>query len=223
MFLSFGLLKSEAPETTDLVKKVISNVQKNIPQMKRDLADASREVTTITRIVGSGFTYFKEQADMVQYNGVSDSNLIPFLNYLKSLISLPDAYQKYFVDNLSMILFSDFNEIVVYRVLFSADAGGDCHYVCVMGQRNDVTGKTDWLVGDVKALFKLAPDILYIEKSKSNMFGLFQTYETTAIVKPKSLTDEQLSTLFTFFEICVFERFGELLELTPKTHMNFLQ
>jgi hypothetical protein len=138
------------------------------------------------------------------------------------MLSLPEPYSKYFVENLSMILFSDFNEIVIYRVLFSVDAGGDCKYICVMGQKNE-NGTTDWLVGDVKADFTLAPDVLVIKESKSVAWGLYKSETTKIVTVPKSLTEDQLTVLFKFFEICVFERFAELLKINVNQYLNFLQ
>jgi len=84
-----------------------------------------------------------------------------------------------------------------------------------MGQRNEKSGKTDWLVGDVKAKFTLAPDILMIEESKSAAHGLYKSKKTKAILVPKNITNEQLTVLMKFFEVCVFERFAELLKITP--------
>jgi len=219
----FSLTKSA--KTSDLIRKVISNIVKAIPQFKEELLDSSKRADVINKIVLSGFTNFKQTADLELFKGVDDRNLDGFLKYLKSLISLPDEYEKYFVENLSMILFSDFNEIVIFRVLFSVDKGGDCKYICVMGQRNE-DGNTDWLVGDVKADFTLAPDILVIEKSTSGDLGLYKSYVKRPIRVPKSLSEDQLSVLFKFFEICVFERFAELLKIDSLNERNsnmFLQ
>jgi hypothetical protein len=219
LLVLFGLCRSEA---TDLTRKVIANIVRSAPQLKEDMnkSPASR-TTVVSHIVGNGFTTFKQSADLQLYGGVNDSNLIDFLNYVKKALSIPDNYSQYFVENLSLILFSDFNEIVIYRVLFSVDAGGDCKYICVMGQRN-LDGTTDWLVGEVGATFTLAPDVLVIEESKSAAWGLYKSKQTKIIQLPKSLNDEQLNVLFKFFEICVFERFAELLKIDVNSEKNFL-
>jgi hypothetical protein len=200
-------------EVSDLIKRVIANIVKAIPQFKEELQDSSKRTEVVNKIVQNGFTKFKQQADLQLYRGVEDSNLDAFLKYVQSIINLPEIYQEYFVENLSMVLYSDFNEVVIFRVVFSVDKGGDCKYICVMGQRNDDGKTTDWLVGDVKADFSLAPDVLVIEKSSSYAWGLYQKYESKIISIPKALSQDQLSVVFKFFEICVFERFSELLNI----------
>jgi hypothetical protein len=200
-------------EVSDLIKRVIANIVKAIPQFKEELQDSSKRTEVVNKIVQNGFTTFKQQADLQLYRGVEDSNLDAFLKYVQSIINLPEIYQEYFVENLSLVLYSDFNEVVIFRVVFSVDKGGDCKYICVMGQRNDDGKTTDWLVGDVKADFSLAPDVLVIEKSSSYAWGLYQKYESKVISIPKALSQDQLSVLFKFFEICVFERFAELLNI----------
>jgi hypothetical protein len=197
---------------TGLIKKVIANIVKNIPNLKEELKNSQSISVVVNKIVSTGFTSFQQQADMELYRGVSDENLTNFLTFVKSLLQLPDAYEKYFVENLSMILYSDFNEIVIYRVLFSVNTGGDCKYIVVMGQRTE-DGMSDWLIGDVKSQFTLAPDVFVTEKSVSLAYGLFKSVVTNVVSSPKSITDDQLTTLFKFFEICVFERFAELLKI----------
>ena len=214
LMVSLAICAEEAD--TGLIKKVIANILKNLPNMKEELKNTQGISMVVNKIVSTGFTSFEQQADMELYRGVSDENLTNFLTFVKSLLQLPDAYEKYFVENLSMILYSDFNEIVIYRVLFSVTTGGDCKYIVVMGQRTD-DGMSDWLIGDVKAQFTLAPDVFVTEKTTNLAYGLFKTKITQVVSSPKSITDDQLTTLFKFFEICVFERFAELLKIQVNT------
>ncbi len=224
LLISILISSSKCQDSTEsqLMKKVISNIVKNIPNIKQEVNDSKSISVVVNKIVESGFTLFKQQANMEYYKGVSDDNLTGFLTFVKSLLQLPDMYEKYFVENLSMILYSDFNEIVIFRVLFSVTDGGDCKYICVMGQRTN-DGLTDWLIGDVKANFQLSPDVFVIEKTISTGWGLFKSKNSYAYVTPKSLTNDQLSTLFKFFEICVFERFAELLNIDNNVSDSFLQ
>lgn len=212
LILTIVFLSSvRSKEASTLVEKVISNIVSSVPELKKEIDNSSKS-EVVNEIVGNGFTTFKQSADMTFYTGVNDSQLIDFLNYAKDSISLPEAYSQYFIDNLSMILFSDFNEIVVYRVLFSADEGGDCKYICIMGQKNE-NETTDWLIGDVKAEFDLANDVLVFENTKSAAWGIYQKKETKLVFLPKTLSEDQLDLLFKFFEIVVFERFAELLDI----------
>jgi hypothetical protein len=224
LIISILISSSLCVDSTEsqLMKKVINNIVKNIPNIKQEINNSKSISVVVNKIVESGFTTFKQQADMEYYKGVSDDNLTGFLTFVKSLLQLPDMYEKYFVENLSMILYSDFNEIVIFRVLFSVTEGGECKYICVMGQRTN-EGLTDWLIGDVKANFQLSPDVFVVEKSVSTGWGLIKSTNSYAYVTPKSLTNDQLSILFKFFEVCVFERFAELLQIDKNTSQAFLQ
>jgi hypothetical protein len=206
----FSTCRSDA---SDLTKRVIANIVKNAPEFQKENDNSPATRTSIvSRIVQNGFTTFRQSADLQLYGGVDGKHLIDFLNYVKNSLEIPQEYSKYFVENLSMIEFADFNELVIYRIFFAKDKGGNCKYVCVMGERNN-NGSTNWLVGDLKSTFTLAPDLLVVQKTKSALWGLYKSKETKIYTSPKNLTEEQLNVLFRFFEICVFERFAELLKI----------
>lgn len=221
LILSF---KAEEEIKSELIKKVVSNIVKTLPEIKNDLSQekiSDKISEKVNQIVQSGFLTFKQTADIQYFTAVTDQNLDGFLRYAKNLVNLPSEYEEYFVENLSMILYSDYNEIVIYKVLFNVNSGGDCKYICVMGQRRE-NGETDWLIGDVKAFFNLANDVLIMEKVASEFYGTYEKHESKVLYKPKSVSDDDLNVLFKYFEVVVFEKFAEVLKLSPFL-MNFLQ
>jgi hypothetical protein len=207
----------------NLIKKVIKNILKAVPSLKLDIEKSiSSQTTTISKVINGGFTHFKQSADIQHFVGVHDDNLDGFLKHIQSVLNIPEVYEDDFIDNLKLIEFSDFNEIIIYRIVFTSDAGGNCKYVCIMCQRNEKTGESEWLIANIKATFMLAPDVMVIETSKSLVFGLYKEYKQSLVSVPKSINADEVTVLVKFFEILVFERFAEILKISDKG-LRFLE
>jgi len=54
-----------------------------VPELEREIDKSSKNVVEV-RIINTGFQTFSQSADMTQYSGVKDENIIPFLMYYKS-------------------------------------------------------------------------------------------------------------------------------------------
>lgn len=197
--------------TTSLIEELISNIMAKIPEMKADILRNSS--TIVDKIVNWGFTDFKETANMKQINGVQDQYFLMFLDNLKSTINLPSKYVQNFESTMEVILYSTSNIWIVFDVAFSVDSGAQCKYVCVMARHDDIGKKTDWLIADVAATFDLAPDVLIIQQKQSVLGGIFSSSQDKIVLKPASITKNQLNTIFEFFEVISFERFAELLDI----------
>jgi len=60
----------------------------------------------------------------------------------------------------------------MFRAMFSVDEGGNNKYICIMTMRHP-ENKFSFLVADMKATFKLSPDLLIVRHSTSYLGGLF--------------------------------------------------
>lgn len=205
-------LSSNIEDPNNLMHQIIESLTLQIPEMKNNLnANPQIKADAIRPIVGRGFTSFKQNAEIALYNQVDSNGLIDFLGFLKGNVQIPARYEKTFIEELSMIEFSDMNEIVESNVVFSVGNGGACKFICVIGQVNG-DGTTNWLVADIQTQFSLAPNILVIQQKKK-VLG-FTKSKTIAIQEQRTLTPEQQEVLFTFFEITAFERFAEVLKIS---------
>lgn len=127
----------------------------------------------VNRIVGNGFTYFKQEAQISSLKGVSDSVLDKYIDHLENSIQLPTQYRKDFKETMSQIVWMDRNTWNVFNIMFSRGSGGSCRYVCIMARHDDTTQKTEWLTADITGSFKLADDVLIVRESKSILGGMF--------------------------------------------------
>ena len=211
-------------ETNELIKKVISNILSSVPNLKTEISQSiSSKSTEVAKIVNGGFNAFAQKADIQYFEEVNNTNLDQFFKYLANLVKLPNQYEQSFIDTLSIIEFSEYTQVVTYRLIYSIDQGGDCRYVCIMGQRNEENNATDWLLANIDAEFMLAPDVFAVTTSKSYVWGLYSTYDSKIISQPKSLDQDSLNTLVKFFEVLVFERFAEVLRISGGYALKFLQ
>jgi hypothetical protein len=204
----------------DLIKQVVGRILDTVPDLRRELEEAKAETnkTAIIRVIGQGLTSFKQNSEVMHYEGVHDDNLEAFLQHIRKIVKVPEVYSDDFVDSLMLIQFATFNEIVIKRFIYSIDKTGFCRYVCILGQRDEETQETEWLIADIKGSFELAPDLIIIESSTSAAWGLFKDYRQEVIRIPKTLNEEQITMLVKFFEILAFERFGEVLKISGSHH-----
>jgi hypothetical protein len=198
--------------TFELVKQVVSNIVKSIPQLENEVASSPKN-EVVTAIISSGFKTFYQSADVTQYSRVKDEHIFPFLEHLKRITKLPQKYEEYFVENLSMVLYSDFNELIVFNIMFDVGSGGDCKYICVIGNRDMENGTTDFLVGDVTSRFTLANNIMIVNETRTGLFGIINFSSNKIIETAPTITNEQIATLFKYFTVCIFKRFSEILNL----------
>lgn len=203
-----------------LIEQLIKTILAKIPEMKNDIMRNTSVV--VDKIVNRGFTSFKEKASIQQINGVQDQYFAMFLNNLKTTINLPQKYEKDFESIMEVILYSTSNIWVVFDITFAINSGAECKYVCVMARHDEINKKTDWLVSDVAATFTLAPDVLIIQQKQSYLGGLFGSSQEKIVLKPASITKNQLNVVFEFFEVVSFERFAEILNINPNHEVSFI-
>ena len=203
-----------------LIYKILQGFAKQAPELEKEVQKPETYPTSeIRQIVSRGFTYYKESSAAVQYSGVEAANLDAFLSYIQDIIKLPAKYQSKFIKTMKLVKFAKFSEIVSTDIGFSVDGkSNDCKYVNVMGQKNK-DGTFDFLLGEINATFKFAPDLLIIvSKESSSWFGLSHTYEEQIVENPHTITKDQLTKLFTYFEIIIFKQFSEVLDMMKNLH-----
>jgi hypothetical protein len=218
-------LFTSVSSTNNLIRQVVANIQEQSKDLQLEIEESPETQTTaVTRVIGVGFSKFQQNADVTEYKGVSDDALLGFAGYLKSTLSIPVVFEASFEEDIMLIQFSSFNEVVVHRIIYSTgDTKGSCRYVCLLAQRNQWTKETDFLVADIKAEFELAPDLFVIDSSVSNAWGLFKDHHQNIIKMSKAITPEQVTVIIKFFEIMVFERFAVILKLGESDHHKVLK
>lgn len=84
-----------------------------------------------------------------------------------------------------------------------------------MARHDQANKKCDFLLGDIQATFKLAPDVFIIRKAKSYLGGMWSSSSDVLKEVPRGLTEEDLQMVFDFFEVVAFKRFADIMGLNP--------
>lgn len=190
-----------------------------IEKMLQIVIDLKKSIETTTKseiiktIVNRGFTSFEESATIQEIKGVSDSNLELFASIIRQNIELPPEYEKTLKDEIEMIQWEDENNWIIVTLVFSINSGGDCKYITILGRHDFEAKNSHWLVADIKAHFALAPAIYVVREKKSYLGGLWSSEKDVIVLKPQSLTMDQVTLLFQFFEVIAIERFAEFRNL----------
>ena len=91
--------------------------------------------------------------------------------------------------------------------------------ICEYYGTKNKDGTFDFILREINSTFTLAPDLLVIVKKDSNSwFGLSHTYKEQIVEIPNTISKDQLTKLFTYFEIVIFKQFAELLRLVNALH-----
>lgn len=206
----------DVSDPNSMIYKVMQTLASQIPGMKIEIGKPEKYPNeAIRKIIGNGFTYYSENAKLAQFNGVDGDSLNDFIDYLSGIVKLPADYQSKFHYILGAVKYTPFSDIVSTNLAFSVDkTKSSCTYVNILAQRND-DNSFDFLIGEIGASFTLAPNVLVIESRKKKILGGFISSSSQEIVYEKrTINEENAGQLFTYFEICIFEQFIELLNLT---------
>jgi hypothetical protein len=161
------------------------------------------------RILGKGFEYFSQSAQIQISKGIKGEYFPTFIKHLETRVKVPEERQ----DDLKMVLeesmFTDSNVWTAFNTLFSVDNGGNTKFCSILVARNDETDKYDFVFTDMKADFKLAPDILVVSKKLSVLGGIWQDSKDEQVRVPKNITAEDIQTVMQFFQIVAFKGFAE--------------
>lgn len=212
--------------TSDLVKNYISEMYTQIPKLKQEINTAitTSSLKSVQLVLNKGMTDFTQNANMIKFSKVKDSNITKFATYLAKLVAIPNNHSNDFEDSLMSTLYSDTSKIVIFKYLYSINDGGESKFIVILSQRNEDTNTSEFIIGEINSTFLLAPDVFYITKTSSSFLSIIQTETVWPLKIPKNIEKEEIELIFKFFEVCVFERFHDLLILDrTSNNLNFLE
>ncbi len=160
------------------------------------------------RLVGKGFDYFNQSAQLQISKGVKAEFIDQYLKHLETRIKVPEGRQEDLTMTLQEIKWADSSVWTAMDTLFSIDTQGNTKFVSIIAARNDA-GNYDFIYTDVKSEFILAPDVLVVRKSLSVLGGIWSDAKDEYVKVPRSLTAEDVDTVNKFFQIVAFKGFAE--------------
>lgn len=161
------------------------------------------------RLLGKGFEYFNQSAQIQISKKVKGEFIDQYLAHLQTRIKVPADRQ----EDLKMVLeeskWSESNVWTGFDTLFSLDKGGNTKFASILVTKDDTADTYDFIFTDIKADFKLAPDTLVVHKKLSVLGGIWTDDKDEIVKVPKNLTPEDVSTVLQFFQIVAFKGFAE--------------
>ena len=165
----------------------------------------SRSVTVKEKIINKGFKHFDQTAHVQFISGMRPEGLKPFFNLIENRIGVPENRK----EDVSMILeeaqWMDSNTWGCFDIAFSIGQGGKVKYASIISNR-DAMGKYSFVVTEIHTEFELADDLLVLTKKVSVMGGMFAKSEDKIQRVPKNLTQEDMKSLFMFFQLIVYKQ-----------------
>lgn len=166
----------------------------------------------IGKIINEGFNSIKQSTNIMNIKEMNDNKFNDFLNYLHSQIDLPQFFKDKFNPIIKDILLSSSDEWLLFKVMFSVDK--NCKYVSILAQHDEEKEVVNWLIANIESKFTLESELLVINEAKSFSGELFEKSQKRVSQIPNSLVESQISILEKFFDVIVFEKFGEILNIS---------
>lgn len=221
ILLCLGL--SYCIQEKELLRNVINEKISQFPKM-RDLVNNffPKNIPNSENYVrGNGFTKFSQSDDIIKFEGVPHDSLRDFLAYLVDLLRVKQDNREQVAKSLYLTRYAKFRSLVEHNLMYDI-GGGECKYSTILGITNRDTKTTDWFVSDIKLTFSLAPDLLILRETTSYLGGLFESTKTSIREIPKNLTEEQMVTLGTYFQLITYQGFHNILDISFRRNLRYL-
>jgi hypothetical protein len=164
--------------------------------------------TIIKEVAGEGFSRYEQSAKTMVTEGITQNNLLgPYISLLPRLLQLnADVYEG--VEAAIMLgALAESNTWNDFKIAFNQDKSSTnkVQFVDVVcANRGDE--KFNVIVVNVAQVFTLAPNVQYIQNSKSYVGGIYSKTTIERKEYPRELTEKDMEVLMAFFHITVFKR-----------------
>lgn len=170
----------------------------------------TRSSTLKEKIQKQGFQTFKGRAMVQAGVGVRENFYEKFIEKLAIKIEMPEATRKLFVSALEEAEYGDANSWIGFDILYEKDQKQDkVDYATVVVNYREDAKKFDVLFSYLNADFKLAHDVLVFTQSNSYVGGIYTSEKDIIKEVPKTLTNEELKSILTGFQLVLMKILSE--------------
>ncbi len=198
---------ADKPSTWDYLIEAFGKLSNNWAKFV-DAFKNTRNTEIKERVLGLGFDYFSRQAEIQVYKGVKREYFYNYLEHLKARLKVPNYRTEDIKEMLEQIQFTDNNVWSAFDLLFFIDTQGNVKYASILASFNE-SGNYDFIYCDIKAEFKLAPDVLVVRKYLSVLGGVWEDSNNYIKRIPTTLNEEDVQIVVQFFHIVAFKGFAE--------------
>jgi hypothetical protein len=98
---------------------------------------------------------------------------------------------------------------IMSKVAFKTNVGGNIRYMTLLASRDTANKKFHMLICDISSFFKLADDMMIINKSKSILGGIYENSQDIIKKVPRDLTEEDTKALMNILFVISFKTLAE--------------
>jgi len=200
--------KEKKPAIFDQVIGAIGKITNQWGQIVNNFK-TTRSSTVKEILKGKGFDYFSQSAQIQVSKGIKAEYFEKYLLLLEKRIKVPEERQEDLKFVLEGAMFAESNVWTAFNTLFSIDTIGTTKFASVLIGRDDEKNTYDVIFTDIKADFKLAPDLMIINKKLSVLGGIWEDEKDEQVRVPKSLNPEDIQTVLSFFQIVAWKNFAD--------------
>ena len=188
-------MKSDSKGVTDKIKALATSISAVMGTVKEviQVLKTSKSVT-IERIIRFGFSYFNQKSTTFKAIDIPSSKANEFVKALIMDYDLPSKG--------SFMLGLTYSDDVAWeqiQYLYSPEMNGRYRSLTLFKNGDSIKNTASFYIVDIDADWNLAPDLLFITKSKSILGGLYSSSTQSFQEVPHVLTIDEAVKLQQFF------------------------
>lgn len=196
----------------DIIKSALGAISTSWPTIIKNFK-TTKTSSVKERLVGKGFTYFSQSAQIQVSKGISEENYDKFIAIIAKRLKVPEERKEDLGDVLETAKYAEKQAWVAFNTLYSLDKIGNTKYATIMVAKDENTGKYDMIISDIIADFQFAPDVVIVNKKLSVLGGIFENDKDEIISVPKNVTQEDMQTVLSFFEIIAYQTIAKYMKI----------
>lgn len=167
--------------------------------------------TLLETLTNQGYQTFMDKTDVAVTEDVPDVYWPTFVNHMSTNLLVPPTKLDEFKNYLMDIQYVGKDDWSALQTSFSLSDGGECNYIMICTSHDKINGTYSWVHANVKAEFKLMPNIFVIEHEQSSFFS--DKISIHFIEKPAGVTEKDFEPIFAFMKVIAFKQIGAMIGL----------
>ena len=225
----FHFISSENPQNSS-IELLESSIKTTISELSNLAAqfNETRNSTIKSELKRNGFTYFSQSIQIQKVLGLKYAYFSKFTESLIIRLEIPISMKEKFASSMKDIFYQENSEWKSFNMMFSIN-NDSCKYISIMGYYHKDTEKADLLIGEVKAKFKFAQNLLIVEESVSYNGGAYSETKIKIKEAPVNVTDDEIKATNCFFKIVCLKGYASFFgiqaewpEIGIKNEGNFI-
>ena len=168
---------------------------------------------------GMGFDYFKSKCQFRLDVGIRLNKYNAWTKKMLKIVRVPAKFRDLFAEHICDAKYIDHHVYGDFDMLFNKDnpKNDKVNFIHLISFRDTKQDKITVIFTHAKADFKLAPDVMVMRKSKFIAGGAYTSSIPYDILKPKSISHQDMDLIMKFFSFSMIKMMAQSLGVKLKT------